>query len=111
MKIDIVNCNVVTGDGETFLEDSTVVIENGFITDLHQMRYIPYQFYIALGIYALQIDAELARPWMEYGIEKSPPEEYAYLMLGQTLALSPLQDLAEEYLKMFLGLKLRMGRR
>jgi len=45
MKIDIVNGNVVTGDGKTFLENTSVVIENGLITDLPRMPYMPYRFY------------------------------------------------------------------
>ena len=45
MKIDIVNGNVVTGDGKTFLENTSVVIENGLITDLPRMAYMPYRFY------------------------------------------------------------------
>lgn len=45
MRIDIVNGNVVTGDGKSFLEDTSVIIENGLIMDLPRMPYMPYQFY------------------------------------------------------------------
>ncbi len=45
MRIDIVNGNVITGDGKSFLEDTSVVIENGLITDLPRLGYIPYNFY------------------------------------------------------------------
>ena len=46
MKLNIVNSNVVTGDGVSFLEDTSVVIEDGFISDLPRIKYIPYSFYI-----------------------------------------------------------------
>ncbi len=45
MTIDIVNANVVTGDGSSFLEDASIVIEDSIITDVVRMPYIPYRFY------------------------------------------------------------------
>lgn len=45
MIIDIVNANIVTGDGRSLLEDRSLTIEDGVITDLPKMRYIPYRFY------------------------------------------------------------------
>ncbi len=45
MIIDIVNANVITGDGTTYIEDTSLIIEDGLITDLPKMRYIPYRFY------------------------------------------------------------------
>jgi len=32
MRLDIVNGNVVTGDGESFLENTSVIVEDGRIT-------------------------------------------------------------------------------
>ncbi|MEE9610727.1 MAG: hypothetical protein V3W19_05715, partial [Desulfatiglandales bacterium] len=45
MRLDIFNANVVTGDGESFLDNTSVIIENGLITDLPRMGYLPYNFY------------------------------------------------------------------
>lgn len=45
MIVDIVNANVVTGDGNTFLEGASLTIEDGVITEIPKMRYIPYRFY------------------------------------------------------------------
>jgi imidazolonepropionase-like amidohydrolase len=45
MRIDIVNGSVVPGDGESFLEDTSVITQDGLITDLPRMRHIPYNFY------------------------------------------------------------------
>ena len=45
MRLDIVNGNVVTGDGESYLEDTSVIIEDGIITATAKVRHIPYNFY------------------------------------------------------------------
>ena len=45
MRIDIVNGHVVTGDGQSFLEDTSVTAEDGLITDLHKIRHLPYRIY------------------------------------------------------------------
>ncbi len=45
MRIDIVNGHVVTGDGESYLEDTSVITEDGLITDLPRIRHIPYRMY------------------------------------------------------------------
>ena len=46
MRTDIVNAaGIVTGDGKTVLEKTSVIIENGYITDLPQVGYIPYNAY------------------------------------------------------------------
>jgi imidazolonepropionase-like amidohydrolase len=45
MRIDIVNGNVVTGDGRSLLENTSAIIQDGFITDLPRVRYIPYNAY------------------------------------------------------------------
>ena len=45
MKIDIVNGDVVTDDGESYLEDTSVTTEDGLITGLPQIRHVPYNIY------------------------------------------------------------------
>jgi imidazolonepropionase-like amidohydrolase len=45
MTIDIVNADIVTGDGQSYLENRSLIIEDGVITDLPGMAYIPYRFY------------------------------------------------------------------
>jgi imidazolonepropionase-like amidohydrolase len=45
MRIDIVNGSIVTGDGKSFLENTSAIIRNGFIDDLPTVRYIPYNAY------------------------------------------------------------------
>ena len=42
MRIDIVNGNVVTGDGISVLEKTSVIIENGFISSLPPVQYVAY---------------------------------------------------------------------
>ena len=45
MRLDIVNADVITGDGQTVLEAASVVIEDGLITDIPPHRYVAYNFY------------------------------------------------------------------
>ena len=46
MRLDIVNTSgVVTGDGETVLENTSVIIEDGFISDLPAVRHVAYNVY------------------------------------------------------------------
>lgn len=45
MRIDIVNADVVTGDGTSYLEGNSVVIEDGLIMDVPRVPYIAYNFY------------------------------------------------------------------
>ena len=45
MRLDVVNGHVVTGDGRTFLEDTSVTTEHGLITALHRIRHLPYRVY------------------------------------------------------------------
>ena len=42
MRIDIVNGSVVTGDGTSVLEKTSVIVEDGFISSLPQVQYIAY---------------------------------------------------------------------
>jgi imidazolonepropionase-like amidohydrolase len=45
VRLDIVNGDIVTGDGATYLDGSSIVIEDGLITDVPPHRYIAYNFY------------------------------------------------------------------
>ena len=45
MRIDIVNGDVVTGDGKSYLEDTSVTTQDGLITDLPKIRHVPYNIY------------------------------------------------------------------
>ena len=45
MRLDVVNGHVVTGDGRSYLEDTSVATEDGLITDLHRIRHLPYRVY------------------------------------------------------------------
>jgi hypothetical protein len=42
MRIDIVNGNVVTGDGKSFLEKTSVIIQEGFISSIPPVQYVLY---------------------------------------------------------------------
>jgi len=45
MRTDIFNGSVVTGDGETILENASVVIKDCVIAELPSARYVPYNAY------------------------------------------------------------------
>ncbi len=45
MRLDVVNGHVVTGDGRSYLEDTSVTTEDGLITGLHGIRHLPYRVY------------------------------------------------------------------
>ncbi len=42
MKTSIVNATIVTGDGETVLPRSSLIVEDVFITQVYDTQYIPY---------------------------------------------------------------------
>ncbi len=42
MRLDIVNGSVVTGDGKSLLENTSVIVRDGFISDLPRVRYVLY---------------------------------------------------------------------
>jgi len=60
---------------------------------------IPYQFYVAQGIYALEVDRDMSQRWLDHALEIAPSHEEPLAMIGQLLALSPFVDLAQEYLE------------
>lgn len=45
MRIDIVNGSIVTGDGNSFLENTSVIVEGCIISELPKVRYVPYNAY------------------------------------------------------------------
>ena len=45
MRIDIVNGSIVTGDGESLLENTSVIIKDSLIAELPRVKYIPYNAY------------------------------------------------------------------
>lgn len=45
MRIDIVNGSIVTGDGKSILEDTSVIVEGCTIAELPKVRYVPYNAY------------------------------------------------------------------
>ena len=45
MRIDIVNGSVVTGDGKTVLENTSVTVKDCVIAELPKVSYIPYNAY------------------------------------------------------------------
>jgi len=42
MRIDIVNGNIVTGDGKSLLENTSVIIKDTLIAELPSVKYVPY---------------------------------------------------------------------
>jgi tetratricopeptide (TPR) repeat protein len=63
-----------------------------------QISDLPYVFYISLGFTCLETNPDVARHWLDQGIELAPPEEHIYARLGHALALSPRPDIGEEFL-------------
>jgi imidazolonepropionase-like amidohydrolase len=45
MRIDIVNCGIVTGDGKSVLDNTSVIVKDCFIDELPGVRYVPYNAY------------------------------------------------------------------
>src|SRR5262249_3343481 len=45
MRLDIVNADVITGDGQTVLEGASVIAEDGLTSDAPPHRYVAYNFY------------------------------------------------------------------
>ena len=45
MRIDIVNGSIVTGDGKSVLENTSVIVEECIIAELPKVKYIPYNAY------------------------------------------------------------------
>ena len=83
MKLDIVNGTVVTGDGKSILENTSVVIKDCLIEGLPKLRYIPYNAYtnrvidangglIIPGVINLHAHGVSFGPFFPYGWEALP---------------------------------------
>jgi tetratricopeptide (TPR) repeat protein len=60
---------------------------------------IPFQFYLSQAVYAMEVELEMGRPWLDCVIEKAPPEDNPLAMLGHLLALTPAVEIAKEFLE------------
>lgn len=63
------------------------------------VKNIPMDFYLAQGIYAMEVEEALGLPWLDRAVEVTPPEEAPLAKIGQLLALSPFLDVAQRYLE------------
>jgi len=60
---------------------------------------IPFQFYLSQAVYAMEVEMEMGRPWLERVIEKAPPGDAPLAMVGHLLALTPAVEIAKEFLE------------
>jgi tetratricopeptide (TPR) repeat protein len=74
------------------------------------VKDIPSQFYFSQAIYAMEVNLDFGRPWLDRGIELSPPDSDALTIAGQILALSPAIDVAQELLERALKAGQDVGR-
>ena len=104
MRIDIVNGNVVTGDGKSYLEKTSVVIRDGFIFELPRVQYIPYNAYadrvidakggliipglINLHTHGVSFGPFLPSAWKELSKERILFNLNTHLLQGTTSVLS-----------------------
>ncbi len=89
MRLDILNGNVITGDGNEMLENRSVVIEDGFITDLPKVNYIPYNTYadgfidakgdyVIPGLINIHTHGTSFGPFMPYVWKRIPYERFIF---------------------------------
>ena len=104
MRLDIVNGNIVTGDGESYLENTSVIIEDGIITATPRVRHTPYNFYsqrvinaeggtIMPGLINLHVHAVCFGPLLPFAWAPLPEERILanlnnHLLQGTTTILS-----------------------
>ena len=60
---------------------------------------IPFQYYLNLAIYAMEVEMEMGRPWLERVVATAPPEDNPLAMLGHVLAFTPAVEMAKEFLE------------
>jgi tetratricopeptide (TPR) repeat protein len=60
---------------------------------------IPYDFYIHQAYYCIQQGGDLARPWLARAVEKAPPGEPAFMVIGEMAVTTRVWDIAREYLE------------
>jgi imidazolonepropionase-like amidohydrolase len=91
MRTDIVNGSIVTGDGESLLENTSLIIRDGLIEDLPPVRYIPYNAYADRVIDA---GGGLIIPGVinlhSHGISFGPFFPYAWKRLSEEKVLNSL---------------------
>ncbi len=91
MRLDIVNASVVNGDGQSLSEQTSLIIEDGFITDVPSVAYIPYNAYADRVIDA---QGALVIPGLinihAHGITFGPFFPYAWKKLSETRTLNNL---------------------
>ncbi len=63
------------------------------------VKNIPMAFYLAQGIYAMEVEEALGPPWLDRAVEVTPPEEEPLAKIGQLLVLSPFVEMAQHYLE------------
>lgn len=63
------------------------------------VKDIPFQFYISQAVYAMEVNPEYGRVWIERGIELAPPDSDTIAQAGQMLALTSATDIAQELLE------------
>ena len=104
MRIDIVNADIVTGDGTSYLDGSSVVIEDGLITDVPRVPYIAYNFYahrvinarggiVMPGLINTHAHAITFGPTMVWGWQQIPRERIlqnldTHLLQGSTTLMN-----------------------
>ena len=89
MRLDIVNGSIVTGDGVSLLENTAIIIEEGLITDLPKVSYVPYNAYadkyinangglIIPGIINIHSHGIAFGPFFPYGWRRPSPERILF---------------------------------
>lgn len=63
------------------------------------IKDIPFQFYLSQAVYAMEVEIEMGRPWLERVVENAPPGDIPLAMIGQLLALTPAVEMAKEFLE------------
>ncbi|MFQ5997193.1 MAG: amidohydrolase family protein [Dehalococcoidales bacterium] len=91
MRIDIVNGSIVTGDGESLLENTSVIIKESLIAELPRVKYVPYNAYADKVINA---EGGVIIPGVinihAHGITFGPFFPYAWKKLSQERILANL---------------------
>jgi imidazolonepropionase-like amidohydrolase len=104
MRIDIVNGSVVTGDGKSLLENTSVITQNTLIADVPAVPYVPYNApadrvinanggYIIPGIINIHAHGVTFGPFFPYAWTKMPRKRVLsnlnnHLLQGTTTILS-----------------------
>ena len=60
---------------------------------------IPYVFYISQAYHCIRHSSDLARPWLERAVEKAPPGEPVFMIIGEMAVSVQAWEIAREYLE------------